>query len=174
MIVYLPSKEVTKYNQQLVEEVGPKFAENYLIENPRPPYITLKSPFYMEDTSTMETALANFVKKCKPAEVELDGFGSFNSKVSYLKINFSAEAIQIQKELLKEISNFKEIYLKEFDTEFKPHLTVAYGNTPEIFDNIWEYLQQMPQPNFKMKFDNITLLKKVKNEWQIYKEFKIK
>ena len=33
MIVYLPSKEVTKYNQQLVEEVGPKFAENYLIEN---------------------------------------------------------------------------------------------------------------------------------------------
>ena len=172
-IVFLPSKEVSEYNQKLVDEVGPKFAETYLIDNPRPPHITLKSPFYMEDTSAMETALAKFVKKCKSAEVEVGGFGSFHSKVSYLKTEFSPEAMQIQKDLLKEILPFKEVYLKEFDSEFKPHITVAYGNTPEIFDNIWEYLQQLPQPKFKIKFDNVTLLKKVKNEWQIYKEFDI-
>jgi 2'-5' RNA ligase len=90
-----------------------------------------------------------------------------------LKTDFSKEALQIQKNLLDAIKGFPEIQIEEHDLEYHPHLTIAYGNSKESFDGIWDYLQSLPVPKFDMKFDNVSLLKKVGGLWEVYKRFEI-
>jgi len=77
----------------------------------------------------------------------------------------------IQKQLLKELKKIKGIRVKKSDKEFKPHATIAYGNTKKSFDNIWNYLKKFNKPKFNLKFDNITILKKAGKYWKIYKVF---
>lgn len=174
VLVYLPNKEVGEYNQRLIEEVGPKFGETFMLENPRPVHITLKSPFFMEDTSELENTIAGFVKKQKLANIAVRGFGNFREKVTFLKTDFSIESLKMQKDLLEAVKVFPGIELGEFDLDFKPHLTIAYGNTPETFGKIWNYLQSLPVPSYDMQFDNISLMKKFGNEWKVYRRFELK
>ena len=45
VFVYLIRGKVERYHQELIKTVGPKFGENYMIDNPLPSHITIKSPF---------------------------------------------------------------------------------------------------------------------------------
>ena len=44
-VCYLIRGEFANYHSRLVEELGNKFDERHLIENPRPCHVTLKYPF---------------------------------------------------------------------------------------------------------------------------------
>lgn len=171
MIVYLPSKEVSDYATKLINELGEKFNERYLIDNPKPVYATLKSLFEIEDIEPIELLLENFVKGQKIADVSASDFADFRGHVFFLKANFSEEAMQIQKKLTEKLRSF--LYLDAHDENFNPHLTIAYANSQESYDGIVGSLTNLPKPNFKFKFDNISILKKVGNAWKVYRRFEI-
>ena len=174
MIAYLPSKEVSDYATKLINEMAEKFNEKYLIENPRPVHATLKSPFEIEDIKPIEDSVEVFAKEQKSADVSADGFEDFRGRVFFLRTNFSEGAIEIQKALIEKLREFKEIYIDRYDEQFTPHLTVGYANSPESHEGIIEHLNTIPRPEFDFKFDNITILKKVDNAWEIHKRFGIK
>lgn len=169
MIAYLPSKEVSDYATKLINEIGEKYNEKYLLENPRPVHATLKSPFEIEDIEPIELLLENFVKGQKSVDVSVNDFADFRGHVFFLKAVFPEEAHEIQKKLAEKLKSF--LYLDTHDQNFAPHLTVAYANTQESYDGIVETLTNLPKPDFKFKFDNITILKKVGNAWKVYKRF---
>jgi len=171
MIAYLPSKEVSDYVTKLINEISKKFDEKYILENPRPVHVTLKSPFDIEDIEEIEIALEGFAKEQKSVNVSTGEFEEFRGKVFFLKTNFSQEAVEIQKELIKELGNFEEIFIDRYDKEFTPHLTVGYANSQESYDGIVELLEKTPNPEFDFKFDNVAILKKIGNAWEIYKRF---
>lgn len=174
-LVYLIKGKAGKYNQKLIITVGPKFGENYMIENPLPPHITLKYPFEIKNIKKLEEILEKFTSKRKAPKLEINGFANFRRFVAYLKPRLSKPAIKLQKELLI-ILKKKGIKQHKFDAPFKPHATIAYGNTEETFNKIWNYLQKMKIPQFDLKLDNITILKEQPNDkpWKIHKEFRLK
>ncbi|MEI7718737.1 MAG: 2'-5' RNA ligase family protein [archaeon] len=171
MIAYLPSKEVSDYATKLIIELGEKYNEKYLIENPRPVHVTLKSPFEIEDIEPVELLLENFVNGVKSADVSASDFADFRGHVFFLKANFSEEALEIQKKLTEKLKSF--LYMDKYSEQFTPHLTITYANTQESYDGIVSSLTNLPKPNFKFKFDNVTILKKVGNAWKVYKRFEI-
>ena len=57
---------------------------------------------------------------------------------------------------------------------FKPHATVAYGNTKQSFKDIWNYLKTKEKPEFDLKLDALFLMKKPRKHWKLHKVFKIK
>jgi len=173
MIAYLPSKEVSDYVTKLVNEIAEKFDEKYILENPRPVHVTLKSPFEFEKVEEVESIVENFVKTQKSANIFTGDFEEFRGKVFFLKTNFSQEAMEIQKELIEQIRVIKEIRIDRYAEEFTPHLTVGYANSQESYDGIVEILEKTPNPDFDFKFDNITILKKVGNAWEIHKRFEM-
>ena len=159
VVVYLLRGKVQEYHKKLIKEVGPKFGEDYMIKNPIPAHITLKSPFYLKNVNVLERTLKSFVRKYKPSRIEIRDFGNFDRFVSFLKIK------------LTKISGAE---LREFDINFKPHATIAYGNKKQTFDKIWEYLNKLNKPHFNLKFDNLTILKKPRKFWKIHKIFEIR
>jgi 2'-5' RNA ligase len=174
MIAYLPSKEVSDYVTKLINELAEKFDEKYILENPRPVHVTLKSPFEFEKIEEVELIIEKFVKTQKSAGISTGDFEEFRGKVFFLKTNFSQEAMEIQKELIEQVRVLKEIRIDRYDEEFTPHLTVGYANSQESYDGIVEILEKTPNPDFDFKFDNIALLKKNKNVWEVYKIYEIK
>lgn len=174
VIVHLLRGEAGKYHEDLVKTIGPKFNESYLIENPRPSHFTLKAPFWADDIAIVEDLLEEFVKTQKSQSISVGGFGNFRDKVVFLNSEFSEDAIKIQKDLIEELRKIRGFPLDRHDLAFTPHLTVGYGNTPESFKGIVEYLNSLPEKKFETKFDNITLLKKNKNVWEVYKIYEMK
>ena len=173
VLVYLIKGPAKKYQNKLAKEVGPRFGEYHLIKNPIPAHITLKSPFEVENIKGIEQLLRRLVKNQKKSIIKIKGFGNFRRFVAFFKTKFSLEAKKTQKQLIKELSK-AGIKIQEFDINFKPHATIAYGNTKKTFNDIWGYLNKIKKPNFNLEFDNITILKKPRKYWKIYKEFKIK
>jgi 2'-5' RNA ligase len=172
-IFYLIKGEAGKYNQKLLKTIGPKNGENYMIENPLPSHVTLKSPFEIDNIREIEEFLDDFVKKQKQSRIEIDGFGNFRRFVAFLKVKFSVGAKKIQKNLVKELQEFG-IKAHEFDLKWDPHATISYGNTKESFNGIWKDLKKLNKPHFDLKFENITIMKRVSSGWKVHKEFKIK
>ena len=100
VLVYLIKGKVEKYHQNLVKNVGPKFDENYLIENPLPSHITLKYPFKTKNIKDLEKTLSRFSKRHKTSKMQINGFGNFRKFVIFLKINFPKPSQQIHKNFL--------------------------------------------------------------------------
>ncbi|MFA4953285.1 MAG: 2'-5' RNA ligase family protein [Candidatus Pacearchaeota archaeon] len=173
VIVYLIKGKAKRYHEGLIKEVGPKFGENYIIENPIPSHITLKSPFEIKSINKLEEILKDFTKKYKASKIQIDGFGNFKRFVSFLDTKFSKYTLQIQKDLIRELELI-DIKYNKFDKKWNPHVTIAYGNKPETFNQIWNYLKTLDSPHFDLKFDNITILKKPRKYWKIYREFELK
>ena len=174
VVVYLIRGKEEKYHQKLVKEVGPKFGETYMIENPLPSHITLKYSMNLNSPKELEKVLKLFAEKHKSSKIKIDGFGNFKKFVIFLKIKLSKSSIKLQKELLKEVKKIKGVKMHDFDVKWKPHATIAYGNTKKSFDNIWNYLKTLEKPNFELKFDNITILRKPIKFWKIYKTYRLR
>jgi len=174
VIVLLIKGEAGEYHNNLVKTVGPKFQENYLVENPRPSHITLKSPFELKDSEELEKTLKKFVETHKKSEFKINGFDNFRKFVAFLKCEFSPECRKIQKELVNILEKNLNLTPDRFDAEFTPHITISYGNTPETFEKIWSHLKKLLSPEFNLEFDNITILKKPHNLWEVHKEFELK
>tara|TARA_Y100000310_G_scaffold137432_1_gene136286 strand:+ start:6670 stop:7200 length:531 start_codon:yes stop_codon:yes gene_type:complete len=173
VIVYLIKGKAEKYHQALVKNVGPRFGEMHLIDNPLPSHVTLKAPFSSDNIEGLENVLKGFVERQKLCKVKINGFGEFDRHVAFMKTKFSEGAKDIQKELIKELEQMG-IKPHEFDRKHHAHATIAYGNTKKSFDDIWDYLKTKEKPEFDLGFDNITILRKPRKYWEIYKEFRIK
>ena len=171
-IVYLIRGKAEKYHQKLVREVGPKFGENYLLENPLPSHVTLKSPFRTNKIKKIELLIRAFVKKQHQYGILMGNFGNFRKFVIFSKTKFSRPARKIQKNLIKELKKLKGLKFQRYDLHFKPHATIAYGNTKINFNLIWNYLKKKNKQKFNLKFDNISIIRKPKY-WEIYKIYKI-
>ena len=176
-IVYLIKGEPKKYQQKLIKTLAKISNEGYLIdESPIPEHVTLIYPFESNKIKKLEDKLNKISKKTNVASITIKEFGNFHKKVAFLKVLFSKEAKKMQKKILYELENeFLLEKYKNFNHRPKPHTTLAYGNTKETFNIIWSYLKSVNKPNFILKFNNITILKKPKGKhWQIHKEFKLK
>jgi len=173
VIVYLIEGEVEKFHQRLVRTVGPKFGEKHLVENPRPSHVTLNSPFQFDNLKELEKIIRLFANKNNSSVLEIDGFGNFRRFVAFLNTKFSEKGIKIQKKLIRELKSLG-LEPHEFDKKWKPHATIAYGNTKKNFDNIWNYLKKLDKSKFKIRFDNITILKKPRKYWKVHKIYRLK
>jgi len=169
-IVYLLRGKIRGYHKKLVKELAQKFKENYLTKkNPIPPHITLKSPFRTKYIKEIEKIIKDFTKIKKPSKIKIKGFGNFNKSVIFLKTKFSRKGYKVQKELLNKLG----LKTQKFDKKWKPHSTIGFSNTKKRFNQMWKYVKSK-NPKFDLKFDNITILKKPRKYWKIYKTFNIK
>jgi len=173
-IFYLIKGNAKKYRDNLVNIVGQRFAENYVINSKLPAHITLKAPFETKNIKLIENILKDLTKRHKKQNIEIKGFGNFKKFVVFLIFKFSISALKIQEELIKKFRETKGINIKQYDKKWNPHATISYCNTKKNFNNIWNYLNRLDKPHFKLKFDNITIMKKTGKNWKIHKKFILK
>jgi len=179
-IFYRLKGQAQKTHQRLIKTIGPKFGENFVVEHPIPSHITLKYTFQTTQIKKTEKAIKDFLKTQKPQKFRITGFGYFNRPkydVIYLKVVFSKQIQKIRLGLVERVKSekgIKDLHPRKFDKDPRPHITIVNRIHKKNFNKIWNYLKTQKKPHFNLNFDAIALMKKPKDYWLLYKEFKIK
>lgn len=176
-ICFLVRGKFSKFHSSLVEKLGNKFDEKYLIENPRPTHVTLKYPFEdIGEILEVELLIKKYILNLKKTKISINKIKQFENKVVVFDFDFSKDAKKIILDFQNKLKKINWINFRDFDNNVKDnsHLTIIYGNTKEKFETIWDFVNKNINVDFELEFDNISILKEVKPKiWKVHKIFEI-
>ena len=161
--------EAKKAHEAITKDLAEKF-DSFPIHERIPPHLTLKRWFELDEIGMkkLHNALDAFAASQRQSDYSLSGFGNFGEGVIYVDVIPSAEMTKTVQGLLDALHTIEGLTFEEFDTADNFHATVAMrALKPFDFEQIWNYLKTVSQPNFKMKFDNIALFKKPVDMWEV-------
>lgn len=141
-----------------------------------PPHITLHMPFKWpeEKQNQLEHSLQTMLGQQPSVEISVDGFGAFEPRVIFAKIDKSTQLNELYyavKTAMKNIQIFNPSYK---DRGFTPHLTIAFRDLKKpAFKLGWQYFEAKPfTANFTVP--SIWLLKHDGNKWIPETEIQLK
>ncbi len=176
IIVHLVRGDAGKFHTQITQDLTRKF-DSFPLHNRIPSHLTLKRWFELDEKGMGELykTLDSFAKSHSQSDYELKGYGNFGKDVLYIDAQPSTEMRYSIKDLYESLHKIKGLTFDKFDTGDELHATVAMGALkPFDYNQIWNHLAQGKQPDFKMKFDNIAVLKKLVDKWVIDRIWEIK
>jgi len=176
IVAHLIRGKAKKYHQNLTQDLTEKF-DTFPIHDRILPHLTLKRWFEI-DAVGMESiykTIDNFVNSRTQCDYELKSFGHFGEEVVYLDVSPSKEMLILVKDLKNELHKIEKLTFDDIDDiENDFHATLVFSALkPFDFNSVRDYLGKLPQPNLKMKFDNIAVLKKPVDKWVIDKVWEI-
>lgn len=170
MIGYLIKGEAKEYQEGLIDRISGKFGTRNL-NGHIPAHFTLKSPFETDDINEVERLLEEFCRGEESSDMKIEGIGSFHDRVIFIVGEFSNEGIETFRRLIKELGKIDWMEFHKYDLEEGTlHSTLARAKDIEQFGDIMRFLSDKKKC-FDVEFDNIVILVKGENGWNIYREF---
>lgn len=176
MLACLLKGDAKKYHTKLRAEVCKKFKVPLALKSKIPSHITLKYSFEAnaKELKQLEKTIEEFTKRNCECNIVIGGFSHFLREVIFLKINETKEMRNVQKGLVSKLKELNWITWNEHDGKnMKFHATIARHDIGTKFDDIYSYVNDHERI-FESKFNNIAIMKKNKETWKLYKEFKLK
>ena len=170
VIVHLIRGEAGTAHEAITKDLTQKF-DTFPLHNRIPPHLTLKRWFELDERGmeALYICLDDFASLHQPSDYLLKGFGSFGKDVMYIDVLPSAQMRSSAHDLMTALYTIPNLTFDEFDgIEDDFHATVAMGALkPFDYEQVWDYLKTGVLPDFKMKFDNIAVLKKENEKWLV-------
>lgn len=168
-VVHLVRGEAGQYLESLRANLFKKF-DTFPLHRYVPPHITLKYPFEVNEdiAGVLYKKLETFAGLQRQIKYSLVCFGSFKEYAIYVGVTYPKEMLQSILDLMKTLHGVDGITFDEFDGSSNLHATIATSKYKALnYGLVWGYLKTLPEPNFKLKFDNIAILKKNPDRWVI-------
>ncbi len=169
--------EAKEAHESITKELTQKF-DAFPIHERMDPHLTIKRWFEIDENGLEAVCktIDTFVASQTQSDYLLQGFGHFGTDVIYVDVKPSAQMLASIHDLMTELRKIPGLTFDEFDDiEGDLHATVAFGALkPFDFDETWNYLQTIKQPDFKIKFDNVVLEKRTEDKWEIDRTWEIK
>lgn len=169
-IVHLIRGDAGKAHEAITRQLVEKF-DAFPIHNLFAPHLTLKRGFELdvEGVKDLYAMLDAFATNHTQSDYRLHGFGHFKEDVVYVDAQPSKEMSATVRELIALLHGVKDMEFHEYDdVEDDFHATVIMKDLkPFDYDQIWNYLATIEQPDFDMKFDNLTVLRREPQEWVV-------
>jgi len=173
LIVTLIKGEAGKYQQSLLKSIAKKFGVSSATQRMPPAHLTLKYSFETDAIRPVESCLEDFTETHKKCQYTMKGISHFGVEVIFIDVVPSKAMEKIHAELIEALRKVPNILIKEYDGRTHFHASVAHTDIKEKFKEIWADVSK-ESPDFKVKFDNIAILKLAGGVWQVHKEFKLK
>ena len=171
MIGYLIKGEAKEYQENLIDSISEEFGTRNLNEH-IPAHFTLKSPFETENIGEVEKVLEEFCKGEKKSEMNIGGIGSFNRRVIFIGGEFSEEGLETFRRFIERLREIEWMEFGKHDLEEgNLHSTLARAKDPEQFEEIMKFLLK-EKKFFDVEFDNVAILEKSEDGWNVYREFR--
>ncbi len=161
-------EQVTQLKEYFKNQYQSKAALN------SPPHVTLHMPFAwkMGSEDRLVASLEKFFKKENPIEVSLSNFDCFPPRVIFLNVTESPALAGLQKRLTQHCKRELNLFNADYqDRPFHAHMTVAFRDLKkEAFENAW---QEFQMKIFKGSYltRQISLLKHIDGQWEVYRNF---
>ena len=169
---YLVEGEASNYYKTLTTELEQRFGVKNL-SNFIPPHFTFRIPFETEKIEEFEQYVDQITSSIKSVGISINGFDKLEGK----RMTIFLSAISESMDTLEGIIDSLEQYDEANKAPKRPlilHTSIARFLSPEQCEEIWNYLQTLPAPQFNLKFDNLTIFKLVDDIWEVHKIFRFK
>ena len=160
-IIYLLPENVSEYYRLLRRRIARAF--DLPLNKRVPAHITLKYPFPCQDYPEIERAVQAFCRSQAVTTWTLKDFGYFNNPendVIFIDAIPSDATRQVHADLLSRLRKIPWVTWSPYDDEnIHYHVTLASKiMTPEIFDDVWNFVHMQVQPDFEVNFNNLALV----------------
>lgn len=176
IIAHLIRGEAKHAHEMITKDLVSKF-DVFPIHDRISPHLTIKRWFEIDEKGLDEIKkkLDIFCAAHTQSDYELKGFGHFGKDVIYVDALPSEKTLQTIRELMTLLKEVPDLVFDEYDeVQNDLHATVVMeALKPFNFDEVWNYLQNSEQPNFHMKFDNLTLERRDENKWVLEKVWEL-
>jgi 2'-5' RNA ligase len=176
IIVHLLRGKAREAHLAVTKDLTEKF-DSFPLHNRIPPHLTLKRFFELDEEGMTDlyACLDSFVASHVQSEYTLKGYGSFGKEAIYMDVHPSEEMRTAVRDLMKDLHMINDMQFDEYDeVDDDLHATVAMGALKSFnHEQIWDYLKTREQPEFGLKFDNIALLKKETDVWNVERVWEI-
>jgi 2'-5' RNA ligase len=160
-------KEVTALKNHIAQNYFSKAALKL------PPHITLYPPFKWDDKNedSIINTLHDFNRQIAPFSILLNGFGSFEPRVIFIKPEPCHELEVLRQGLLQHLKSTINLSDPQNDRPFCPHITIASRDLQRQY--FYEALNEFGSKKFNAVFDvlNFSLLQHDGKKWDVCKIF---
>jgi 2'-5' RNA ligase len=176
-IGYVIEGEAEEYYKNICKELARNFGIKDLSLR-LPPHLTFVPPFEIEDNKNQVReriiqALKMIADEQKIINFNMKGFGRFGhgSRTIFLSFEASEEVNNVIQEINQKIKDLVKqkiisvFELKLLSKNIHLHTSIARFLTPNLSNKIWNYLKELHEPRFKLKFDNLTLFELKESGW---------
>ena len=169
-IGFLIKGEAAEWHNALTKGISEKFGTWKLHEHV-PPHVTVYRPFDTGDIEPVKNLLEQWAADTDiRGNISLKGYGRFGNKVVFAKVETDAAIRECLEKLRGEIGALPHIPPEDFP-EWHPHATLAHRLSPQEIIRIWEHVSLLPEPDFTLPFDNVTLFRHEGDRWVIEESF---
>ena len=168
-IVHLIRGEAEIEHHSVIDDLANKFGISPFYKV-MPSHLTLRRGFESDevDMVNLYERLDAFAATYTSSEYSLTGWGQFPEKAIYIDVVATQQMSDTVAALLDCVRNMAGMNFHEYDNGGEFHASVAMSIfQPFDFGEVWDHLQTIDKPDFKMKFDNIATLKKEDEKWVV-------
>lgn len=170
-ITIIPPEEIRTEIQHLKEEIRDRFGAGHALK--LPPHITIIPPFKIKEVREMQLLqeLEIFAATRNPFHIWVSGFGHFDSRVLFVKVEDKEKLTNLQGDLIKNLSVIPEI---DNGRDFYPHITLATRDLHEgVFPEARKFLSSRDYDS-RFEVRDLSLLKHNGQTWEQLMEFNFK
>lgn len=174
-IVHLVRGNAKNYHTELIKDLVDRF-NVFPLYNLFPPHLTLKRGFELsdEDMQLLHRILDEYKATHSQSDYKMNQFSNFREDVLFLDVEPSEKMQKDVLELMDALHTHPSLEFDEYDNGSEFHATLTMRPLKEFdFKAVRSYLNELKQPNFDMKFDNIAILKKPETEWVVDKVWEL-
>ncbi|MEX2567238.1 MAG: 2'-5' RNA ligase family protein [Cyclobacteriaceae bacterium] len=169
----VPKGEVGTVTHLIKQDLKENFGLKYALKSP--PHVTLKMPFLFNEKKEglLVQKLNSFFAREKGFELKFKGFQTFGKRVIYIGVRYPSELLEMQIRLAQFCKGKLGQTLELSDTNFKPHMTIAFKDLKKSeFEKYLEFLQKY-EMDYRTIVSEISILKKEQFRWKILDTFKL-
>ena len=123
------------------------------------PHITLVGALTTENEKRLIREFNDIVSRYSPPSFRLDGFGTFDNRVIFVKIRPSEELQNLRNDLVASLNKFCTLDQNDFKRKYEPHVTLAFKDIGDKFNKILEHLKSWKIPQMEHYVIRVTLIK---------------
>ena len=171
-IAIIPPEPMLNEIKNIKEYVSKQYNSHGALQSPA--HITLHMPFLWEEEKEEKLldCLKGFSFEDSPL-IKLNSFSSFEPRVVFINVDNDKALFLLQQKLVFHVKKNLSIFNQSDSLRgFHPHITIAFRDLKkQIFYKVWDDFKAQ-EFNTEFNCNELTLLKKGKLNWEIYKRFK--
>lgn len=160
--------EVKQRLREIAYDVANEFGVRGAVD-PRPvPHITLFGPYNTDKGRQAKRIVKNVLSDYGIVPYRIDGFERFKqNKVIYAKVVPSPELRNLRRELSRRLRPITYNY-QPYDSDYfyRFHITIAYKDVTDEFDDIWAYVNEQYDLRFNEYATRVTSLRRRDMMWE--------
>lgn len=170
-IAILPTPEISEEILALKHIFKTEFGASHALKSPA--HITIQMPFRRHCTfqNDLSVFLKEFSSQQHPFPIALDGFGHFNKKVIFVKVQDQPLLYNLKAKLSEGLRIGLNFQKNELNFKFHPHMTIATRDlTYDNFLMAWKIFENRKYTAY-FEANALSLLKHNGKFWEIIENF---